>query len=154
MEDLLLSQLTEFNQTDKTIEAAYHEYAKHYGLSDCAFIILYLSWKSKEHYTQTDLCDEWFYSRQTVNSSLKKLEKEGLIRLALLEGNRKSKQICLTPKGRALAEQIIRPVIDAELSSLKQLTPEERKMMVHLTKKYSSLLHSEIRAILRNEKGL
>ena len=78
-EDLLRS----FNQLSKETNVIYHNYAAANGMSDATFWILYTICYYGEGVTQKTICEEWFYSAQTVNSSLKLLEKKNLIELSL-----------------------------------------------------------------------
>lgn len=105
MEDKITGKMILYNQFSKELDGLYHLYARKSGLSDTAFWILYSVEESQSVYTQKELCEDWSYSRQTVNSALKKLVEQEIIELRPLPGNRKNKQIvfdCLwqSPCGR------------------------------------------------------
>jgi predicted transcriptional regulator len=51
----------------------------------------------------TDICHLTGLSKQTVNSALRKLEKEGTIHLESVIA--KSKRVCLTESGKALSKK-------------------------------------------------
>ena len=140
MEQTITAQLTAFNQTYKEMDEIYHVYAKANGLSDATLWVLYSLWERGEGYPQRELCADWFYPPQTVNSILKGLERRGLIELVLIPGNRKSKQVCLTSSGRALAKQVIVPLVEAERSSFSGLSAEERAALLSITEKHIALL--------------
>ena len=110
-----------FNQVCKETNVIYHDYAAKNGISDTAFWIMYSVYYYGEGITQKNICEEWFYSAQTVNSSLKTMEKNGLIILEPSNDNKKEKQIHFTKEGLLLAEKIIKPVIEAEKQSFEQL---------------------------------
>lgn len=147
MDTALASQLTAFNQTYKEIDGIYHSYAKRNGLSDAGLWVLYSLWERGSAYTQRELCADWSYSPQTVNSVLKGLEREGLIRLTYAPGNRKSKQIHLTEKGVGLEERVVVPLMQAEGSSFSGLDGAERQALLSLTQKHIALLRREIEQI-------
>ena len=73
-----------YNELFKACNQTYHRLARHYGLSDCAFSILYFLRNEGKPMTQAELCTGLFLSKQTVNSALKKLEfcyqKAGLVK--------------------------------------------------------------------------
>lgn len=87
-----------FNQVCKETNVIYHDYAAKNGISDTAFWIMYSVYYYGEGITQKNICEEWFYSAQTVNSSLKTMEKNGLIILEPSNDNKKEKQIHLPKK--------------------------------------------------------
>ena len=65
-----------YNQLLKECDTIYHTAAVNSGLSDCAFWILYTVQDTEHIYTQSEICDNSSLPRQTVNSALKKLEKD------------------------------------------------------------------------------
>lgn len=134
------------NQCDKEIEILYHNYALKYNLSDAALWILYAICESKDHITQSDLCSYWFFSRQTINSALKGLVKQGVIELIAIPGNRKSKNIVCTESGRAMVERIISPLKQAENHVFAAMSAEENEQFVELTQKRCSLLRRFLEA--------
>lgn len=140
----VLSQLIEFNQLYKELDHLYHNYAKECGLSDSTLWILYSIYESKGIYTQKNLCELWSYSKQTINSALKNLEKNGFITLEYMTENKKNKQIVLTDSGNELIEQFIKPLMEAEQNAFRKMSDEERNKFLQLTKKYLDLLEEEI----------
>lgn len=67
-----------YNGQYKESNEVYHRLARHCGLSDSAFWILYTLREAEEPVSQKQLCNELYLSKQTVNSALKNLE-EGAI---------------------------------------------------------------------------
>lgn len=148
MKDKMFEKLIIYNQLFKELDLLYHNYAKYSGLSDTAFWIIYSIQERSDAYTQKELCDNWSYSRQTVNSALKNLEQQQLIQLIPACDNRKNKQIFLTPLGNALAERVIIPLIDAEKKAFSKLGKEDLDEFLNLTQKHNDLLHVEINKII------
>lgn len=141
------STMAIFNQTYKEAEDIYHNYAKSFHLSDTVFWVLYSLWEKESAYTQTELCADWSYPPQTVNSALKHMEQEGIIELVLISGSRKNKQIFLTPKGEALADKVIAPLIQAEQDSFAAMNLRERSNMLFAMQKHIALLKKNIEHI-------
>ena len=148
MEDKITGKMILYNQFSKELDGLYHLYARKSGLSDTAFWILYSVEESQSVYTQ-ELCEDWSYSRQTVNSALKKLVEQEIIELRPLPGNRKNKQIVLTASGKALVAEIISPLIEAERNSFLKLGEEDGEEFLRLTKSHLELFHREIEQILK-----
>ncbi len=90
MKEVIPTQLTAFNKIHKEMDIVYHNYAKDFGLSDTAFWILYSVSEQNGSFTQRELCNDWSFTPQTVNSALKELEKRNIITLESVPGNRKT----------------------------------------------------------------
>jgi DNA-binding MarR family transcriptional regulator len=81
-----------YNETDTIFSA----YGRTHGLSPAAFSILYsLSLESRPQ-SQAELCRSWSLARQTVNSAVRTLKANGLVRLEPLPGQGRRKALELT----------------------------------------------------------
>lgn len=147
MKDMVSRQLTEFIQTYKEMDGLCHAYAKEHGLSDTAFYVLYALVTCGNAYPQRELCEDWSYPPQTVNSALKALENQGIVGLTFSSGNRKNKEISLTEKGKTLAKEIITPFMKAERKAFSSLNADERDMLLSVIHKYISRLNAVIKTI-------
>lgn len=144
----LRNQLTLLNQCDKEVDDLYHNYSASYGLSEMAFWLLYIIWYMGDGCTQSDVCDIWFYKRQSINTALKKLETQGYLSLEPIPGNKKSKQIVLTEDGRKLSQKVIEPLIRAELNALETMNEQERELFVELSQKRVTAIRQNIKSIM------
>lgn len=138
------------NRIDKELDGLFHDYASSHGISDVTLFILYVLCDNGEGCTQSDICGLWSYPRQTVNSSLKKLEKDGYLRLSAVSGNKKNKGIFFTDAGRRLAERIAAPVIAAEDAVFDAMNENELALLISLTQKRNLLLRRELQKRLKN----
>ena len=136
-------KLSEYNSIIKENEEIYHKIARKFGLSDCAFWILYTMCEEEDTLTQTGICDALYQPKQTVNSALKKLENDGYIELETMDDHR-SKQINLTEKGNKFVNETVGRVITNEQKALLSLTLEEQKVFIGLFHKYTNLLKNNI----------
>lgn len=128
------------NQCDKEINDIYHDYAMRHDLTDAALWVLYALYEMKERMTQADICNSWFYSRQTINTALKGLERQGVIELTSVPGNRKSKNVVFTAKGMDMARRIIEPLKQAENQVFAAFSEEENRLFIELMRKRCCLL--------------
>lgn len=139
--------LGQYNSLYKDMDEVYHTLARHYGLSDCALWILYILRESEDIPTQNKMCEQLSLSKQTVNSALKKLEKEGYIKLEHQEGNQKSKLVFLTARGELFAQKTIDNVLLMEQTAFGQFTAQERITFLQLFQKYACELQREAEKI-------
>ena len=147
MKDPIAAQLAAFNQLYKVMDEIYHVYAKEQGISDTVFWILYSLYENNSSYIQKELCSEWHYPPQTVNSALKSLEKQGIISLEAVPGNKKNKLVSLTEHGLTLTQRVIARLTDAERNAILSMTADERRTLLSLTEKYTEFLRRHVRRI-------
>ena len=127
--------LAAFNETINGSEEIYRAVAKSFGLSDCAFWILYCIRQSEEKVTQKDICNFIFQPKQTVHSALKKMVEDGLIEVGDYNGKR-HKYVTLTEKGEAFSEKTIDLVLTEEIAVFEDLDASERELAMKLLAKY------------------
>lgn len=135
--------LSQYNSILKENDEIYRCAAKSLGLPDCALWILYALRESDTALTQSEICHLMYQPKQTVNSSLKKLESAGYIKLEEMK-DRRSKHIKLTEKGKILAENTADKIIAAEMKAFSQLSGNEREIFINIFRKYTDLLKSNI----------
>lgn len=125
MEKEINDKWTMINQLNKEFDEVYHKIAVHYKLSDSSFWILYVLYEKKEGCTQKEICADWCYSKQTINTAIKDLEKKEYISLNYEDSNRKYKKICLTPKGLEIAENTVKKVMEVENIAFSKIDKKE-----------------------------
>ena len=125
-------ELSQLNQLVKKQEEVYHLWAKKAGLTDTKFWILYDLWTSECPLIQNAFCENWCYSKQTVNTAVSNLEKEGMLHLEFAPGSRKQKEVLLTNKGKDFCEKWIEPLVRAEEESLMTLNQKERVQFLEI----------------------
>ena len=132
-------RMLEFNEVMKENNDLYSNLAKKFKMSDCMMWILYILREDDRAVTQSDICNLMCMPKQTVNSSLKKMEAEGYIELLNINDKR-SKQVCLTEKGVDLANNTVDRIISKENNALSKMDEEEQELLINLFKKYKDLL--------------
>lgn len=115
------------------MDDVYHDIAVRLNLSDSAFNILYTICIFGNGCQQKDICNTTFISKQTIHSSIKKLEQAGI--LVMQAGKGRDMHIHLTPAGQKLAEEKIIPVIEMENQTFAGMQPEERHQLLILLEK-------------------
>ena len=67
-------ELREFNRLYKRLDDLYHSLSLKMGMSDSTFIILYTIAELGDGCSQKEICEQVSISKQTINSSIRKLE--------------------------------------------------------------------------------
>lgn len=143
MEYFANAQLKRFNLLLSEIDKAYHSATLKLGLSDSAFHILYtLCWSDGECLLgDLTTC----VSKQTVNSALRKLESEGIVRLEIFKGRKK--KVFLTDAGYQLAKNTVFPLIEIENGIFDGWSEEERTVYMGLIQRYLSTFKEKIKEL-------
>ena len=120
----------------------YRDVATSFGISESASSILYAIFLAGEKgISQRDICMQMCIGKQTVNSSIHKLEREGVVVLESGPG-RRGLLSHLTPVGLELAERTIVPMIEAELAALREFDDRELELALLLGRRYTDALRS------------
>ena len=127
----------------------YHRLPRACRLPDCAFWLLYTLRSEEAPLTQTQLSEQLSLPKQTVNSALKKLVEEGVLRLEAADGNLKNKRVCLTEAGEAYLRRTVDRVFGVESAAAARLTEEERSALVALSQKLLDAFRAETEAFLQ-----
>ena len=138
-------EMKRFNHLISETEALYHEISLKLGLSDSALSILYTICNNGESCPLNEICHISGISKQTINSSLRKLEADDIVYLEQIGG--KSKNVCLTEKGKDLAKGTAVRVIEAENEILASWGQED-------VEKYLELLEHFLRDLTEKMKEI
>ncbi|SFL07475.1 DNA-binding transcriptional regulator, MarR family [Lachnospiraceae bacterium KH1T2] len=138
--------MTKQNQTMQQYNAIYsettneyHELNRRLGLSDTESIILYAV-SLDENVSQKAICGLSGLSKQTINSAVKKMIREGI--LESLSG-RKNEKLVPTVKGNKIIEEKVNVIVDIENRILQSWTEEEKEIFLELNKRFLNSLKEE-----------
>lgn len=152
MDNDMSKKLETINQLCDMIEGIYYQYASAFGMTDTELCILYALNEHDGEYLQSDICRDWYCSLQTIHTTIKNMEKKGMITLRCQPGNRKNKYIHLTATGKQLIDSIMAPLVKAEEQAFGMLTVQEREVLLPLLQKYANALNTTIGEIIRKAK--
>ena len=136
MDSNVTQMLAEYTRLHSEMDGLYHTLAVRACLSDSALDILYALCVLGDGCLQRDVCALSFTSKQTIHSSIRKLEQDGLLRLQ--PGQGREVHIRLTPRGSRLIQEKVLPILDLERQAMACLSPEERESFLRLTRQYIS----------------
>lgn len=143
--DRPMEELKRFNYIIGETNALYHEAALRLGISDSALDILYTICEIGEGCKQIDICKLCGSSRQTINSSIRKLEREQI--LYLKAGQGRNTRVFLTQEGKKLVEEKVLPLIAIENEILQEWEERETQELLRLTEKYKDDLKRKLNVL-------
>lgn len=145
MERVNQSETRRYNRIISEIDTVYHEIAVKQGFSDSAMAILYTLSDNNGKCLLVDLIRLSGENKQTVNSSLRKLEKENIVYLEPAGG--KSKRVCLTENGFDIVRKTVNRVIEAEKEIYSSWSRDEWELYVKLTERYLYQIREKMKEI-------
>jgi DNA-binding MarR family transcriptional regulator len=83
------------------------------------------------------------FKKQTVNSAVSKLVKNGMLTLSTTNGNSKNKILMLTPEGREFAQRTVNQLLEAELKAAKKFGSKKLSSFCKLRDEYYGTLLRE-----------
>lgn len=131
-------QTGEYTYLAGEINALYHEAAVKMGISDSVMNILYVICEKGDQCLQSEISKLTGISRQTINSAIRKLEKDEIVYLQ--QGRGRNTVVCLTEKGKNFSAEKIIPLFEIENKIWNEWTEEEQRQYLMLTKKYRDAL--------------
>lgn len=145
MNSFTSKDLKHFNHLITEMDAAYHEISLKLGLSDSAMSILYTICNYGESCLLQDICRQSGLSKQTINSSLRKLETGNILYLEM--AGAKSKRVTLTDAGKALAQKTALQVINTENEIFASWSREDVEKYLELTEDYLTALKEKAKQL-------
>lgn len=133
MKNIVSQELKRYNYLLSETDAAYHEASMKTGLSDSVSMILYTLYENGGECLIKDVRNCSGMTKQTAGSAVKKLENDGIVSL-FAEG--RTKRITLTEKGKTLADNTVKKIIEAENDVFSSWEKEDVESYFRLTAKY------------------
>lgn len=139
----LHERIYRINCLTEDIDSLYHQAALKLGVSDSVLFILYMIYINGEKCLLYDIYKLSGISKQTINSAIRKLEKEEIVYLEKYNG--KTKMVCLTEKGKSYANQTAAKLLEAEYNAFRDWSEEEIDVYLRLIEKHNTSLRKQIK---------
>lgn len=138
-------QLRRINYLTSEMESLYHLADLRLGIADSVSLVLYFLYDAEGQCPLGDIYKKSGISKQTVNSAIRHLEKDGILYLEQYRG--RAKMAVLTEKGHALADRTAARLRRAELQAFDGWTEEEVDTHIRLLEKYARCFRREVEKI-------
>lgn len=143
-----MTSINEYRALFWQSDALYNSVMEQSGMPTSEYMTLYCI--SKGLNTQSAICKKLYMPKQTINSAVKKFEKEGIISLCPTPDNDKLKTLALTKKGEALVREKVLAMDRVEEAVWLALSEEEQDKLVEITSKYNEILKDKVAVFLKN----
>ena len=139
---ILKASAKDFNIINGVINGYYHEAALKLGISDAEMNVLYVLGYEGSGCYQSLLYKNTGLTRSTVNTIIRRFEKQEL--LYLEKGKGRNTCVILTTKGEEHLKNTSQKIVDIENHIFMNWTEEERITFLKLNQKYAAELKNEI----------
>lgn len=137
-----------YTEGEKKITELYHQIAIQSGISDSVLWVMYCLCDSDASHTQNDIAQKMGVPKQTVNSAVGRLMRDGYIYLEQMAVSGNNKRLMLTQKGEDFCKKYIQPVLDAEERAFERLSEEEQEIYLAIGIRHNQFLQEELGFLL------
>ncbi len=124
------------------INSAFHKAAFRLELNDSEMSIFYVIHQCGEGCNQSELYRRTGQRRSTINSAIRKMEKENLLYLKPGEG--RNTRVFLTEEGRNKSKETVEKLLLIEQNILESWDAEEQKQFMELNIRFFTQLNNEV----------
>lgn len=111
-------------------------------LSDSEYVVLFSILELGEGCLQKDIANNSYINKKTTNSTIKKLEKNGLI--TLKAGKYPNMHIFLTDSGKEYVQTQIVPIVNMQTNVMNSVPDSDFENLVESYSKYMQIFKDEI----------
>jgi len=112
------------------------------GLSDSEYVVLFSILELGEGCLQKDIANNGYINKKTTNSTIKKLEKNGLI--TLKTGKYPNMPIYLTEDGKKYIKEHILPIVEIQTNVMESVPDSDFEKLVETYSKYIRIFKDAI----------
>ena len=141
-----LNEINRINYLTTEMESLYHLSSLKLGITDSVSIVLYSIHDAGNECLLSDIYKNSGISKQTINSSVRRLEQAGY--LTLTPGKGRDMHMFLTEAGKQLVSEKITPFIERENAAFLSLSDAEQRRLLQLSEKYFANLQKQLRQLL------
>lgn len=134
--NIMNSALQEFNDILMELFGVYRRIAATLEVSESELWILYEMHSEAGPVLQRELIERTGLPKQTINSTLRKMEAAGYIEQKA-GSDRRTRAVSLTEKGRGLANNTAGRLIEAEMAALHALGESNRRILFDGIRRYT-----------------
>ena len=120
-------------------------------ISDAELSVMYALDDGKPH-SQREISQEWLVPKTTVNTIVKRWEKEGLLTQTPIQGKRREMNIMLTDAGREYAKSFMSFLYKAEDKALKKTLDKYSDEFIEVIEYFGESLKEAFEEELEAEK--
>lgn len=134
MQYKISNKLKQLNSILSEIDNIYQTLLKANNVSEGEYVVMFAINELGEGCSQKDISENGYASKKTVNSTIKKFEKDGLIELK--PAKYPIMEIFLTPRGKIFMQEKIIPILEVENQVLENVPDGEFDALAQCYRKH------------------
>lgn len=140
------NKLKQLNSMLSEIDDIYQSLLKAHNVSESEYIVMFAIKELGEGCSQKDISENGYASKKTINTTIKKFEKDGILKLK--PAKYPSMQIYLTEKGKTFMENNIVPILKLENSVLDNVADNEFESLTNCCRKHLSNFREHVQKFI------
>ena len=145
------NKLKQLNSMLSEVDNIYQSLLKAHNISEGEYVVMFAINELGEGCSQKDISENGYASKKTINSTIKKFEKEGHIELK--PAKYPSMQIFLTEKGKKFMEESIIPILKIESSVLDDVPENEFEALAQCYRKHLNSFRNHVEKYIKKKSN-
>ncbi len=146
------NKLKQLNSILSEVDNIYQSLLKANNVSEGEYIVMFAINDLGEGCSQKDISQNGYASKKTINSTIKKFEKDGFIELK--PAKYPSMQIFLTEKGRNFMQENIIPILKLESTVLDNVSDNEFEALANCYRRHLNSFREHVEKFIKGKKIL
>ena len=145
------NKLKQLNSMLSEVDNLYQTLLKAHNVSEGEYVVMFAINELGEGCSQKDISENGYASKKTINSTIKKFEKDGYINLK--PAKYPSMQIFLTEKGKNFMNDNIVPILKLESSVLDDVPENEFEALANCYRKHLNAFRSHVEKYIQRKSS-
>jgi len=141
------NKLKQLNSMLSEVDNLYQTLLRAHNISESEYIVMFAINELGEGCSQKDISENGYASKKTINSTIKKFQKDGL--LELKPAKYPSMQIFLTENGKKFMQNNIVPILKLESNVLDDVPKNEFEALAQCYRKHLSAFRAHVEKYIK-----
>ena len=143
------TRLKRLNSILSEVDNLYQSLLKAHNVSESEYVVMFAINELGEGCSQKDISENGYASKKTINSTIKKFEKDGILNLK--PAKYPSMQIFLTNKGKEFMRDNIVPILKLESNVLDDVPENEFEALAQCYRKHLNAFRLHVEKYLNKK---
>ena len=143
------SRLKRLNAILSEVDNLYQSLLKAHDISESEYVVMFAINELGEGCSQKDISENGYASKKTINSTIKKFEKDGILKLK--PAKYPSMQIFLTDDGRRFMQENIIPILKLESNVLDDVPENEFEALAQCYRKHLDAFRNHVQKYIKKK---
>jgi len=143
------NRLKRLNSILSEVDNLYQSLLKAHDISESEYVVMFAINELGEGCSQKDISENGYASKKTINSTIKKFEKDGILKLK--PAKYPSMQIYLTDDGKKYMQDNIIPILKLESNVLDDVPENEFEALAQCYRKHLNAFRHHVEKYIKGK---